>query len=370
MPNLEPYGNHWGGDGLFNMRIGYCETQGAYRFVARQTVQVNRLRYFNTYSLNKDGTIKKPGYHSGNGGKIRIELRPDDGTPSHSPSETVLAKALVKEPLKVDEQLLVQLDRVVTLKAGEIYHVVFSNDDIDPDRNYVSLDMMAIMTPRDLSKPEQPHLAPFDMTTLTRNKYNRKWLPFKSNLTCTPIFTMYHDDRITVSGYGCMESWVATPKPIAGGAGVRQVFRPSREIEVENVAVRLAKNGNPGPLKASLRMKSEAVVEGAVPSGMVAPIDLVTLKTNRLGHQWVTIPFSTRVRLTPNLTYFLELSAPAGDAYEIFPLRDGSHGFGYSSVWPDAWAEFKPNEATPWTGWDPWGSKDQKISHLQLYFNA
>lgn len=364
MPKLEPYGNHWGGDGLFNMRIGYAGFEGAYRFLAKQNVTVDSLRYFNTYSF------KKPGYHLGTGGKILIELRSDDGSANHVPGPTVLASAKVPNPLEVAEQLLVKFDKSVQLKAGELYHIVFRNYDADPEANHVSIDMMAILSRRDLQKPEQPCLAPFDMTTLVRDKYNKNWRPFKPDLTCTPIFTLYQGEKVAVPGYGGMESWVASPKRIAGPEMVRQFFKPHREIEVENVAVRIAKNGNPGPLKATLHTGNCILAESTLPSVNVAPIDTKLLPPNRLGHQWVTFNFSSRVRLLPLVSHYLKLSAPEGDAYEVFPLRDGSHKFGYSSVWPNAWAEFTATGETGWSGWEAWGNKDLKLSHLQLYFNA
>lgn len=358
-----PYGNTWAGDGLFNMRIGYCGVEGAFRFIVRETATVDSLRYFNTYSF------KKPGYHSGTGGKILIELRKDDGTANHVPGPTVLAAAQVPDPLKVPEQLLVKLDKAVTLQPG-IYHIVFRNYDQNPETNHVSIDMMAVMTPRDPRKAEQPNLAPFDMTTLTRDKFNKTWRPFKSKNTCTPIFTLYNGDAIAVPGYGGMESWVASPKRIAGPQMVRQSFKPHCEIEVKNVAIRLAKNGNPGPIKATLHTGTCVLAESTVSAVSVPTVNLTIAPGNRLGHEWVVFEFPSTVKLLPLVPHYLKLSAPAGDAYETFPLRDGSHGFGYAPVWPNAWAEFTATGETGWSGWDAWGNRDLKISHLQLFFNA
>lgn len=371
-----PYGNPWGGDGLFNMRIGDYGIEGAFRFLVRETTEVNKLRYFNTYSF------KKPGYHAGTGGKIRIELRDDDGSDDHLPLNKPLAAALVPDPLKSPSQLLVEFDRTVILNAGHYYHLVFTNYDDDPQHNHVSIDMLATLAKRRFpspDEPEQPASAPFDMTTLIRDRTNRRWRLFKPNLTVTPIFTLYHSpspqhpDRIAVPGYGGMESWEAFPRRIVGHHQVRQVFTPDRDIPVKNVAVRLARDGNPGPLTATLKTADETLAVTSLPAEKISPIDPTILRGARLGHTWVTLPFDPPVTLKAGTQHWLELSAtPAqnpDDACEIYPLRDGSD-FGYASPWPNAWAEFTSSLTPHWTGWEAWEKPNLKDADLQLYFNA
>lgn len=356
------FGNPWAGDGLQNIRIGYCGIEVSFRFIAGKSVTVDSLRYFNAYSLTK------PGYHSGNGGWLLIELRSDDGSPNHAPGRVTLATGTVYSPLNVQKQLLVKFDAPAKLEAGKVYHITFRNCDPAPEINHVSINTMMVFKPRDLTKPEQPGLAPLDMQVLARDKYNTHWRLFKPYHTCTPIFSLYCDGKVVVPGYGGMESWVAFPRRIAGPEAVRQIFTPFLDVEVKNVAIRVAKSGNPGPLKAVLR--TDVGVAHAWGSVLTASyVDTVLIPPNRLGHGWAVIPFDRPVTLLRGIQYRLEFTAPKGDAYETFPLRDGAE-FGYAPVWSNSWAEFTTTGDPGWQGWEAWGTRYLRCGDLQLYFNA
>ncbi len=362
---MKPYGNYFAGDALYNLRIGIYGIEGAFRFIAKDTVPVNKIRYFNTYSF------EKPGYHAGTGGKIRIEIQEDENT---FPSGRVLSSAFVESPITKDPHLLVDFDKTVVLEKGKIYHIVFTNYDVNPEINYVSIDMMAVFASKPVNVPDQPELDLVDMTTLCRDKYNKTWRRFKANQAITPIFTMFysvsdvHTDNVSVVGYGSMESWVREFRYIQGGHSVRQRFVPAKDIPVKDVAIRLAKTGNPNNLKVTLSLGNSILEQGEISSSLVKTVNTTTLSGFRIGHDWVKHTFSDPFVLEKNKEYYLTLSADAGDAYEIFPLRDGS-SFGYASTWDNAWAEYLVPGKT-WSGWDAWGNKNLKLGDLQLYFNS
>ncbi len=365
-----PYGNYFGSDVLYNIRVGKDETEVSFRFIAKGTVLVNQIKYFNTYSFARSG------YHLGSGGKIRIELQTDDGTEDHNPSGDSLAFALIPDPLNVSKQFLVDFDDTVLLEEDEIYHIVFTNYDDNPETNYVSVNTMSILKPKeDLDAPDQPELSLIDMTVLIRNSFNASWRRFKSNKTITPVFSLFHDipslgfTNISVPGYSGMESWIREPRQIQGDDyKVRQRFVPNRNIDVENVCVRLAKNGNPELLYAKLWWRDELITQGSVDSSEVDPVEVISEFT--AGHNWVTIDFFEPVELEAKKIYYLELSAAAGDPYKIYPVRDGYYGFNYAPIWSNAWAEYTMMGDEYWKGWDAWGNSNLRISQLQLYFNA
>ena len=363
-----PYGNFWAGDALYNLRIGIYGIEGAFRFIAKDTVPVNKIRYFNTYSFSK------PGYHLGTGGKIRIEIQEDDNSVDHLPSGKSLAYALVENPLTSPEHLLVDFNQTTILEKGKFYHIVFINYDVNPEANHVSIDMMATFANKPVNVPDQPECDILDMTTLWRDKYNRKWRRFKDNQSITPIFSLFYSvssisvDNIAFSGYGGMESWVREPRYIEGSRAVRQRFVPVKDVPIENVAVRIAKNGTPKNLKLSL-ISGTVLEQGEIKHDLIKLVDTKILPGFRVGHDWVKYTFKNPHVLTKGKEYFLTLNADSGDAYEVFPLRDGA-SFGYASIWDNSWAEYTTQGDKGWTGWDAWGNKNLKLGDLQLYFNS
>jgi hypothetical protein len=115
---------------------------------------------------------------------------------------------------------------------------------------------------------------------------------------------------------------------------------------------------------------SRTVLEqGEIKHELIKLVDTKILPGFRVGHDWVKYTFKNPHVLTKGKEYFLTLNADSGDAYEVFPLRDGA-SFGYASVWDNAWAEYTIQGDKGWVGWDAWGNKNLKLGDLQLYFNS
>lgn len=356
--STQPYGNHWNGDALWNIRIGYAQTLASFKFKATKTTPITALHYYNTYSTTK------PGYHSGTGGTIKIEIQTDK---NGIPSGTTQTTATVHNPLLQPTQLRVPLTPT-TLQQDQYYHIVFSNTDPNPDQNYVSVNTMAIMSPKKVPiASDQPELQADDMITLIKSKYNG-WTRFKSNQSITPIFTLYNGTNIAYPGYGGMESWLAETKKIQGTNIVAQAFTPQIDTYVTNVAIRLGKQGAPGPLKATIiRNAKQTLASTIIGHTSVVPVKVV--EGHRLGYEWVKLTFKRPVLLRAGIPHKLVLSTTKGDSYEIFPLRDGA-SFGYAPIWQYAWAEFSATGTSGLMGWTAWGKSNLRISHLQLYFNS
>jgi hypothetical protein len=362
------YGNSFGGDVLYNLRVGIYGIQVSFRFIAKDDVPVNKIRYFNTFSFTK------PGYHAGTGGKIRIDIQTDDNTDNHAPSGNVIATSLIPNPLQLPSQLLVNFDKTVVLEKGKIYHIVFTNYDDYPETNHISVDMMSIVKKRDQSKPEQPELSDVDMTTLWRDKYNKNWRRFKPDLTVTPIFTLYYGvagypDGVSVAGYGGMESWIREPRQISDTKKVRQIFTPYQDTIIKNIGIRVAKNSiNIGTLKILVYQENNLICKASINSQEIPLIDTKALSGFRTGHEWVYAKFDSEYVLSTGKPSMVVLEAQGGGSFEVFPIRDGEQ-FGYASIWPNSWCEYTL-DGNKWVGWDAWGNSNLKIADLQLYFNS
>ena len=361
------YGNSFAGDALWSIRIGLYGTKASFRFIAKNTVPVNKIRYFNTYSFTK------PGYHGGNGGKIKVEIR-ENGN-NNNPSDSILTTAYLEKPLESPAQVLLTFDKTIILTSGKIYHIVFSNYDANPEVNYTSVDMMAVMTPKTPEEKFQPELSNIDMTTLHWSRYN-DWQLFKPNLTMTPIFSLFYDidetrtELPSVIGYGGMESWIREPRSISYGKRVRQNFIPERDIKVRNFAVRIAKNGNPDMLIATLSDTNQTTLAvGGIESTNINKINTEYIPGFRVGHNWAVCKFGGAIKLKAGQRYYLTLSCSSNDGYEVFPIRDGEE-FGYVSIWPNSYAEYEISGFDNWVGWDAWGKSNLRTGILQIYFNS
>lgn len=357
---LQPYGNFWSGDGLSNIPVGgKWGNEVGFWFSAQDTVPVNRLRFFNCWSKERGG------YHAGTGGCLLIRLVQT----TEDLENSVLAQTIVDRPASLAKQLFVIFDQTAVLKRWGSYAITFRNIHPDPENHWVSVNTMATFSRR----PRAINAG--GMEVLMNHAGDRTWVPFHPEYeSVLPIFTLYYaasgqlPDGIAVPGYGGMESWVAEPRKIAGDEMVREVFKPIRDTVVENVAVRLAKIGRPGPLTARLTMGPGLLAEGSIDQKEIKPVDVTLMPPNRLGHDWVVIKFPGRVTLKAGIEHRLTLTAPRGDHYETFPLRDGEE-FGYAPTWPQASAEFTTRGDTGWGAWQAWG-RSNRFGDLQLYFNG
>ena len=374
MPTVltSPYGNPWSGDALYNIRIGYDQIRVSFRFIPQTSGAVNQLRYFNAFSLTR------PGYHAGTGGKIRIELCDNVAGVGDIPGQ-VLATATLPDPLNATAFPLVTFNNSVSLSAGQVYHLVFTNYDADPAANYVSVNAMSVLKARGTTTaPYQREVSDVDMTVLWYHRYNQRWERFHPDLVITPIFTLFYGNggakQVVVPGYGGTESWFRWPKPIGGDARVRQRFTPSARYQVKNVAVRLARRSPATTLSLVAKVFDSAkkvVAVGSVPASAVPVVDTTVISGYRAGHDWATIQFQAAAILYEGQEYTVELSAPADHVYEIYPLRDGWHQYGFASTWENGIAEYTGSAGEDtWRGWDAWDKANQPMGDLQLYFNS
>lgn len=335
-------GNPYTGDVLCNLRIGYAGISASFRFYTPNTITVDSLRYFNTYSKIRDG------YNSGTGGTIVIELRVDN---NGLPGNKALCYGVVHYPLAQPNQLLVKFNQSVNLTAGR-YHLVFNNTGPNPLENYVSIDTMMPFDSLYLPKDSQ------QLNVLWKTP-KTDWGFFK-NEGVLPIFTLYNQGKITYNGYGGMESWIAFSKDIKGKNKVRQVFQPTADINIRTVNVRVKTVS--GQLTVNLvDLTKNKVVDTLTLTG--TPIITNDIEEFPTGFNWISGSFKKTQKLSAKRQYSIDFSSPLG-YYTIFPTRNGE-SFGYSSLWPNSWCEY--SNGGPWVGWDAWGKSNLKNGCLQLY---
>jgi hypothetical protein len=341
-------------DSLANTRIGGpYGTVLAYRFRSGWTGEIQALRFY--VITNPDG---RTGYSGGTGGTLRIALAPDAGGRRRVPARRSLAAATL-DPSSDDAWPLVRFRRPARVVAGRIYHVVFTNLDANPRRNYVSVNALLTQRHRDPA-PDVPD----DMAVLLSDSPNggRKPGAWHSRSQrpgdrYVPILEVVGGRTGQNLGIGYMEVWVNNPKPIGGGAKVRQLISPVAATAVSGAWLRVRRRGD---ATAPLELRLERAGGGVLAAGTIP-----ARRVRRDAPGWVHVRFDQTVPLDGSEQLALVATASARSAYEAFAIRKGTEfGFDRRTVFDGGYAQF--TEGGSWTGWDQWGGRDLKTGDLQF----
>jgi hypothetical protein len=345
-----------GADSLSNTTIGGPkETVLAFRFRAGWTGTVRAVRFHVVF--NNDG---RDGYSGGTHGVLRVALAPDRGGRRHTPARRTLASA-VRRPSPRDGWPLVRFARPARVVAGRLYHVVFTNVDRHPRRNYTSVNSF-VQHGHGEAMPRVPDgLAALLGTTRDGGTTPSRWRPraILRHDRYVPILEVVGDRPDQRIGVGYMEAWVSRPKPIGGAAGVRQLFRTttSGPTEVTGAWLRVRRLG---PTSAPLELRLETAEGKALASARVAAD-----RIPRAALKWVHVRFRPPARLAPGALVALRAAASQQSAYSTFPVRKGQDfGFDARTFFKPGYAQF--TDGAGWTGWDQWGVQDRRDGDLQF----
>jgi len=340
-------------DSLANTRIGGpYGTVLAYRFRSRWTGVVRGVRFYVT--VNSDG---RSGYSGGSGGTLRIALARDGGRRRHVPGKS-LAAVRMAAPSR-DVWPLVRFRRPVRVTAGRFYHVVFSNLDRDPERNYVSINALVAYGSRGSAPPLPDGMAVLLGGTSDGGATPRSWdsRSQRRGDRYAPILEVEGGRPGQHLGLGYMEVWVGNPKPIGGGASVRQLLGRRPASRISGVWLRLRRSAGEA---APLTLRIERVTGGVLASRTV-PASAVSSGTP----QWVHVRFPTPVRVDGREPLALVAASAGGASYEAFPIRKGTEfGFDPDTVFGGGYAQFADGRS--WLGWDQWGGHDLRTGDLQF----
>jgi hypothetical protein len=338
-------------DSLGNTVIGGDDrTSLSFRFRATWTGTVDAIRCYVIKNVNG-----RSGYSNGTMGTLRVALESDSGGQRHVPSGKRLASSTFR-PADRGFFPEVRFDKPAHVVAGRLYHVVFSNIDSDPERNYFSIN--ALYSGSRLGRGPR---VPDDLAVLEGDRGGggaTYWAPRRSGPReyYLPIMDVVGGGGRHL-GIGYMEVW--DPKPIGGDAQIRQLLRTrgGKSTRVDGVWLRVQReSGAHDGLKISLGRSSG----GSLASATVAPG-----KVPSSAPGWIHVAFSKPATLPPGADLALTLSASGGSSYEAFPIRKGiSYGFDRTTVFESGYAQF--NDGSGWVGWDQWGGHDERTSDLQF----
>jgi hypothetical protein len=357
------YGSCIQADSLANTPIGKGGIQVSYRFRARPGGVFQAIRPYLIWSF------KKQGYHAGTGGTLKVELQSDDDAPAHLPSGRVLATNVRRMSIvPTNDGFFPQMffDKAPVLKAGALYHLVFSNTDPDPEGNFVSVNALFN---KSAGSPQQPGRDDTDWGMLFRTKAKPAWVIRRtpgSDESFTPILEVEYAGGRS-QGMGYIEFWMGAPKGIQGSAAVRERFTVTGPVRrVASVSVRVRRLSGAAPLAVTLEEADGKVVDVGKGDGRLLP---ESASGSLGGCAWATFNLPSRPALSPGKTYHLILTCAGAARYEAFPMRKGSDkGFSDATLFGDGHAEF--NDGHGWAGWDQWGKKGLTNADLQFYFTC
>jgi hypothetical protein len=341
-------------DSLANTPIGGpFGTVLAFRFRAGWTGTVRGVRFYVIVN-----TSERQGYSGGTWGALRVALTPDSGAPRHRPRGRALA-ATVITPSRKDLWPFVRFAKPPHVVAGRLYHVVFTNVDPDPLRNYVSINSL-------LSQGQgepQPHV-PGGLRVLLGESSDGgatayDWRPREDGAgqRYMPILDVAGGEPDQHVGMGYMEVWVSAPQWIGGDAEVRQLLSiaDGRTATIKGAWLRVQRLGDStAPLMLRLeRMDGTRLAAATVPARTISS----------RSPQWVHVRFATPVPLRTPLA--LTASAAHVRSYETFPLRKGTDfGFDSRTLFGGGYAQYASGGG--WKGWTQWGARDRHDSDLQF----
>lgn len=316
------------------------------------------------------GYILPNSYSLGNGGLIQVELREDDGSAQHLPSDTVLAKTIQYVPMELEEQEfpVFELDRRVAIEGGKIYHLVHRQlnpplcnkgrtveqaRNCDRDRGLVGFNGLHYHSGRVANSPFGGETE----AILIRNSSTDNWRRDPNNLSW---YGLRFDDGLwfghMLAYYKGADTGEGGGNRFVGGdAQGRQLFTVTdRNYQVDGVWVRVDRtSATTQPLTVQLNSGANTLASASISASAV----IARCDTDCSG-SWVFTDLSSTVNLQQGQTYSLEFTAATGARYSLqsgfqldyapFKMADEQTGAGW---WRRAKAQFSADGGNSWGPW-------------------
>lgn len=327
--------------------------RASYRITAEQTSSVESLRlYFIDNST-------RTGYASGTGGKIRVQIAPDNGNGQPDETRTFPGKfdatfgltngkyqnsdrtAFIKNKLLG----LWTFDQPIPLTKGQTYHILFKNIDPNPTTNYIAIDMVIDMVPIDsgnpcINSPARPNNLGFLRTA------GNGW----QDSTCdkhgswTPIYEFRYTNG-GIQGQGIMQWDNNATFRISGNAAVRTTIQLPKDQTITELAARVERNTT-----GSVALQLETL-DGKVLASTNAATNGPGNYRNAVWAKGTITPTT----LKANTDYALVVRPKNGYNGTVVPLQAGTnYGFHPTSTMPYGKAQTSTN-GTTWTPWSGGG---------------
>lgn len=346
-----PYANRLYGNPIHAEAVGNtrytADRPVAFRFRAERSGTIEAVRWFNKYDV-AGGNV---GYSTGNGGRIRIDLRANAVVGGNNvPSATSLGST-APQPRAIELgyfPIVEFLDPKPQVVAGQFYHLVFNQLDTS-GANTISVNMLHTKKPIDLGG--NGRFGPYWTDELAHLWYsggtNGTW---NVRADRAPIFELRYTDGVS-TGQGMIFSHDSATKPVGGTEMARQIFTVRDATRtVAGLWMRVRRSGSSTPPELIVRLESSAgtlIEQLTVPAGAV-PVS--TIYDNPI--PWIYRPFSQNRTLQLGQGYRVRFSA-ASAGYHLHAIQKGlNFGMQDRNIWRDAHAQYSVNSGASWVGWN------------------
>jgi hypothetical protein len=289
-------------------------------------------------------------YSGGTGGKIKIQIRPDNGKGHWS--TTVLAETEINNgspkplcdgqgigPGPSDQFVRWTFTKQAAVVQGQWYHLVYCNMDENPNANYISENSARI--PTDNVPANEPWGGPaFNGFNVVRGDGPRLGFTMAADI-------IYTDDFSWGTGYWTSEG--TGRKPIGGESKVRELFTVSgwdggaaydRTVKIFYVFLMKAK-ANAGDLTVKLMNGDGTLIEQQTLRASQFP-------TNKF--VWREGSFAKPYTLAAGKQYIVEWSSNVDEGYRVAPIMEDPHdlGFGNLNTWNGGLFEWSDDVGATW----------------------
>jgi len=344
---------------LGNIKVGSTNKKISLRYKSQHKGRLLGIRSYWQYS-------KRPGYHGGNGGNIKITLHPNDSL--NTPDDQILSQTSFipglsfKDPENKDVRFdSIRFNEPALLRKGGLYHIVFENIDNNLKANWISLNaLFSNHSSSELFAPKYNHR---DWGYLAQPLGRSNWEDLTQFL---PIFELEFDtddDGVgdTYQGMGYMEVWRSRFSTVSGQAQVRQSFTIQADRKIRSLWIVATKLSGKGSLQATLKNSANEESFVKFPAKLFSSLSPTGVRKK----------ISPKRTLLADNTYTLTLQTNPRTKYAVEIIRDGAasgYGFSSSSTLLGR-VEKSINGGATWSGWEFWGRKDRGDGDLafELY---
>lgn len=351
-PAIElPYANRLYGNPIHAEAVGNtrytADRPASFRFRAERSGTIEAVRWFNKYDV-AGGNV---GYSTGNGGRIRVDLRANVVVGGNNVPAATSLGSTAPQPRAIELgyfPVVEFLDPKPQVVAGQLYHLVFNQLDTS-GANTISVNMLHTKKPIDLGG--NGRFGPYWGDELAH-----LWYSGGSNGTWNvrpdraPIFELRYSDGVS-TGQGMIFSHDSATKSIGGTEMARQVFTVrDTSRTVAGLWMRVRRSGSSTPPELIVRLETSAgtlVEQLTVPAGAVPAS---TIYDNQI--PWLYRPFSQNRTLQLGQGYRVRFSAASG-GYHLHAIQKGlNFGMQDRNNWRDAHAQYSVNSGSTWVGWN------------------
>lgn len=334
-------GCHIYGGGVANNRFS---TYHAYRFRCEYGGNIKSVRWWNRFDWNRSG------YHTGNGGRLSVEIHGDaGGNPS---GKALTSTEVIVGPANIARFPEIAFRQQVRLNEGTVYHLVFRQH--APSEGVISINDVhcyAEPQPRTAYGYWQDSLASLEWR-------NGRWRVLTGQI---PIFELYYTDG-TARGQSWMNGGRSGTTFIEGSTIVRQEFRPGSTRQVASVSLCAFHKSGSGNLLLQLRDEGGSVLDQT----SVASSQLARINGDSRGEgniRWVKASLPRRPTLSGGRTYSVWLSAPWGVRFGAITAQQGRiWGFRDPKLATVGYAWRSTSNGASWSWWEVDGIRDREQS--------